>query len=422
MDEDVQVTEDDQIQFLESILSNLPEDNFVIEKSLVNKISNSLKFNSLMKINVPGNDLSHRFDDNGVIKLAEGLVAAAIILDEIALPFHNISGKKHSILILNKKITIKILVFFNIDTGLEELLRLLHQSQVVENGYAKRALTTLNVEGNNIEGNLLINSILMSPYDSPLKTFNLSSNALSSKGQIAIADILQCNRTLSHLSINACGFTLPNIIAITASLYENPSLETLFIDRPLVNNYKQHEHLDHMSRLLEQHRTLRSLSLKQHLAVDHDITLLANALYHPQNRLIHMNLECNSIGVAGAEALASNIVYKGMTSLKFLGLSYNCISDDGAIAFAFALKANTGLKVLTLKNNRIGPIGLTAIANALETASNIETLTLFGNSFSNDNGKQYQRLLQQRLKYTQVNLDIDIYVVDGQYQVAEVAL
>jgi Ran GTPase-activating protein (RanGAP) involved in mRNA processing and transport len=114
------------------------------------------------------------------------------------------------------------------------------------------------------------------------------------------------------------------------------------------------------------------------------------------------------------------MIHKGINSLQFLGLSYNFVSNDGAIALAEAIKQNTGLKVLTLRNNSIGPKGLHALADALESTINLESLTIFGNQFNNDNGIQFHRLIQHRLPYTRVFLDIDVYVVDGQYMVAEV--
>lgn len=87
------------------------------------------------------------------------------------------------------------------------------------------------------------------------------------------------------------------------------------------------------SKILESKRSLRALSMKYHVCMDHDARLIANTLYS-NHSLIHLNLECNMIGVAGAEALASNMIHKGVNSLQFLGLSYNFVSNDGAIALA----------------------------------------------------------------------------------------
>jgi hypothetical protein len=79
----------------------------------------------------------------------------------------------------------------------------------------------------------------------------------------------------------------------------------------------------------------------------------------------------------------------------------------------------SNLKVLTLKNNSIGPIGLAALAQALETSACLEELQVFGNEFNNDNGMQFHALLQHRLPYFNMRVDVRVYVVDGTYMVAE---
>lgn len=125
-------------------------------------------------------------------------------------------------------------------------------------------------------------------------------------------------------------------------------------------------------------------------------------------------------GVIGAEALASCLLKQQAQSLQYLGLSFNSVSDDGALALAEAIKgSNSNLRVLTLKNNRIGSVGLSAIAHALETSANLEQIVLFGNNFDNNNGMQFHDLLSYRLPYCNLHIDISVYIVDGKYMIAE---
>lgn len=122
----------------------------------------------------------------------------------------------------------------------------------------------------------------------------------------------------------------------------------------------------------------------------------------------------------GAEALASCILTQGMHSLEYLGLSYNSIKNDGAIALADVIRAGTNLRILTLKNNSIGSIGLAAISSALaDGKSNLERLALYGNDFDHNNGMQYMDLIQHRLQYTGLGMDIVVYEVDGVCMIAE---
>lgn len=286
-----------------------------------------------------------------------------------------------------------------------------------EQPFLFRQMNVLDLEGNDISGDGLLSTNLLSRFDCPLTYLNLSGNALSLKGQQAIAAIVQHNNILKHLAINSCSMELKGLLTLTSSLYENQTLETLLLDRPILTTTREGEVLEHMSKMLANNRSLSTLSFKHFDAVDKDIKLLSNAL-HTNNTLISLNLECNKIGAPGAEALASALLTKGLYSMQHLGLAYNFVADNGAIALAEAIRSNTGLKTLTLKNNSIGPVGLAALAQALESGSNIESLTIFGNDFDNANGLQFHNLIKHRLPYTQVSIDIDVYIVDGRYLIA----
>ena len=75
-----------------------------------------------------------------------------------------------------------------------------------------------------------------------------------------------------------------------------------------------------------------------------------------------------------------------------------------------------------MRSNGINAIGLKALGIALETNNSLEMLSLFGNDFSCDVGKQYQDLIGTRLNIIGVRVDIQIYFVDGVYEVAEKAI
>lgn len=77
------------------------------------------------------------------------------------------------------------------------------------------------------------------------------------------------------------------------------------------------------------------------------------------------------------------------------------------------------MKNLSLKNNKIGSLGLSAICEVLEVNNTLESVTIFGNSFDNVNGNQFHNLINCRIPYTGLFLDIDVYVVDGEFLIAE---
>ena len=75
-----------------------------------------------------------------------------------------------------------------------------------------------------------------------------------------------------------------------------------------------------------------------------------------------------------------------------------------------------------MRSNGINAIGLEALGIALETNNSLEKLSLFGNEFSCEVGKQYQDVISTRLNIIGVRVDIQVYVVDDVYEVAEKAL
>lgn len=173
----------------------------------------------------------------------------------------------------------------------------------------------------------------MSKYDCSLTSLNLSSNPISKKGQQTLAEMIANNRTLKHLSLNSCSFDIQTLISVCAYLYENQTLQTLLLDRPILTKTKENDIADHFHRILTRQTNLTSLSFKYHNINDKGACLFAEAL-NINHSLISLNLECNKIGVMGAEALASNLIIKQNRSLQFLGLSFNEINDNGAIALA----------------------------------------------------------------------------------------
>ena len=213
------------------------------------------------------------------------------------------------------------------------------------------------------------------------------------------------------------------------------------IDRPILPKYEPgEESSDHFSRVVGGAKSLRSLSLKYHNIGDGGARLIAYNL-NKATQLLSLNLECNKIGIAGAEALASYLIIQAReqdkagkpssaiggrrteptaVGLQHLLLSYNSIGNQGAIALAEALKVNQTLRTLTMKNSGVSDEGLMAIGRALEGNNTLQSLHLFGNNFNNnETGSLFHDLIQNRLPYVGLNLDIKTYVVDGQFMIAE---
>jgi len=348
-----------------------------------------------MKLAIKGSICGFRLNDNHVISLTEAIIRSNIQLIDISLSYHRIT-----------------------DIGFEEIARLL-QPGLYGDARNSHQLEGLDLEGNDITGDCFAATSLTTAYDCPLSYLNLTGNPLSTDGRNALADVVLVNKTLRQLAVNNCGFDLKSAIHLITNLHNNNSLQLLYFDRPMLLQYTKEDELsDHISRLLEQSKVLCDISLRYCNIQNHGAKLLADALIRNAT-LINLNLECNKIGISGAEVLASYLMVRSQNTVKSLGLSFNFIGDDGAIAIAEAIKCNTSLCHLSLKNNNIGPIGLKAIADALECNSTLESISIFGNNFNDDNGKQFHEFIRNVVPYTALYLDIDVYVVDGNYNIAE---
>ena len=71
-----------------------------------------------------------------------------------------------------------------------------------------------------------------------------------------------------------------------------------------------------------------------------------------------------------------------------------------------------------MKSNRIDA-ALVDIGHALSKNNTLEYLSLFHNDFDQDSGKIFHDLIKHRLPYVGLRLDVDVYIVDGQYITAE---
>lgn len=399
----------------------------VLSSAKIAALGRSLNMNNLMKVTIHGLDNGKggtKLTDSDIISFTESVLKAEIHLIDISFKNHWIT-----------------------DVGLEEIARLFKPQG------NNKTLEGLDLEANEIKGTCFHAINLTSKHGCPLVYFNISCNPINSDGRKAVANIILNNKILRQISINSIGFDLSSMILMLTNLGENNSLQLLSMDRPLTNSsVKCDEVADHLGRVLTTSQNLYDISMRYFNVLDHGAHQLAQSLIL-NDSLMSLNLECNNIGIRGAEALASYLILKngrnnGGNSLKSLGMAYNRIGDDGAIAFAEALLKNSSLETLTLRANGIGQPGLEAILTALERRTQqgngtLKSLTLFSNDFSDDNGKQLSRLLEiidgekkargeskrEESKGSGsgsgsgenviVQLDVIVDIVDGKYLIAE---
>jgi Ran GTPase-activating protein (RanGAP) involved in mRNA processing and transport len=345
-----------------------------------------------------------RLTDDQVGSFTHCIVKSNILLECLSLSYHHIT-----------------------DAGLGYICSaLMYAAPSSNDPQQSMRLEVLDLEGNLITAKGIPALRLHSNEDCPLLSLNLSYNKIDEEGGMIIAEALSVNRVLRQLLANNCGFTVNATIAIATSLSRlskngKSVLEELQIDRPNLARAIGEDCVDHFSRLCASPNSgLMALSLRHYGCGDLGAKLVAQSLSR-RDSMVSINLECNKIGVAGAEALASYLIAqakKGTNSVRSLRLSYNCIGTEGAIALAEALTQTNTLAELTLKNNQIGPPGLLALGEALFRNNTLQVLSVFGNDFETDSGKLFMSVLE-RAPYVGLSLDVLSYEVDGTFMVAE---
>eukprot|EP00607_Mallomonas_marina_P008097 CAMPEP_0182419984 /NCGR_PEP_ID=MMETSP1167-20130531/4444_1 /TAXON_ID=2988 /ORGANISM="Mallomonas Sp, Strain CCMP3275" /LENGTH=351 /DNA_ID=CAMNT_0024595307 /DNA_START=154 /DNA_END=1209 /DNA_ORIENTATION=- len=280
-------------------------------------------------------------------------------------------------------------------------------------------LETLNIEGNDItDKNLYLLQDVLENSDTHscfLEELNLSCNPIGPHGGMSLAAAMERNTSIRHLFLANCEFNLRAVISIAVALSLHKYIQTLILDRPLLSTLED-EGSNHIARMLARQPSLLSLSLRFHQIGDNATRLLSQSLFQNET-LTSLNLEGNKICVGGANALARNLITD--MRLRELKLSSNILGDEGARAIAEALKTNTSLHRLTLKHNNIKVSGLNSLCTALDSNNTLQYITLWGNNFTHESGGMYYDLCRLRCPYTGLLIDIEVYIVDEVYMVAE---
>ena len=135
---------------------------------------------------------------------------------------------------------------------------------------------------------------------------------------------------------------------------------------------------------LQSNTSLTYLNLSYNQISDEGVRVLASALRtHPS--LKRLDLQGNQISDEGVKALANGL--RTNMKLEYLSLESNQIGDDGVKALARSLQANTILQSLILHSNQIGNEGVKALANALESNTSVEIVSLQSNLIGDEGGR-----------------------------------
>jgi Ran GTPase-activating protein (RanGAP) involved in mRNA processing and transport len=202
-------------------------------------------------------------------------------------------------------------------------------------------------------------------------SLDLHGSEISDPISVLLAGQLGFNSKLAlqHLNLTGCGITGTGVTAIALALSSNSTLKKLNLDENAFGNPGATAIADALS----ENSTLQELCLRDNSLGGACIESFANALRRQNATLQILNLGSNDLG-DDVDLLADALHHN--STLRDLDVSWNDISDAGAVALAGALMHNSGLLKLDIRDNPIELEGVRSIAKALRTNSMLNVLVL----------------------------------------------
>uniref|UniRef100_A0A2K5CAI1 Leucine rich repeat containing 34 n=1 Tax=Aotus nancymaae TaxID=37293 RepID=A0A2K5CAI1_AOTNA len=246
-----------------------------------------------------------------------------------------------------------------------------------------------------------------------LTYLNLMFNDIGPEGGELIAKALHKNQTLKYLRMTGNKIENTGGMFFAAMLQINSSLEKLDL-----GDSDLEESTVHVGRMLKENHCLVALHMCKHDMKNSGIQQLCDALYL-NSSLRYLDVSCNKITQDGMVYVAD--VLKSNTTLEVIDLSFNRIENAGANYLSEALTShNRSLKALSVVGNNIEGEGLVALSQSMKTNLTFSHIYIWGNKFDEATCVAYSHLIQMgRLKPD--NTDVEPFVVDGRVYLAEVS-
>lgn len=251
-----------------------------------------------------------------------------------------------------------------------------------------------------------------------IQLLDLNGNPLGEGSCDTLCNMLRGNQSIISLNLGNTEIGTMTLIQLAKVMWYNNTIKVLNLENPRTYD-KEETTTYHLAKMVRANRSLSELYLGKHNIGDRGAQLLAE--YLEDNATLRvLDVRCNKIGVAGAEAFAI-LLMRGGGVLATLNLSSNRICDQGGQALGVALRNSKHLLSLDISSNSIGDMGLVAIADALNANTTLQRLLIFGNHFGEQSSDALRELSETRFRYYDLEeKDFQSYVVDGRPYVAKV--
>ena len=253
--------------------------------------------------------------------------------------------------------------------------------------------------------------------DKAVALLDLNGNPLGEESCDTLCNMLRGNESIVSLNLGDTEIGTMTLIQLAKVMWYNNTVKVLNLENPRTYD-KEETTTYHLAKMVRANRSLAELYLGKHSIGDRGAQLLAE--YLEDNATLRvLDLRCNKVGVAGAEAFAI-LLMRGGGVLETLNLASNRICDQGGQALGVALRSSRHLLSLDISSNSIGDMGLVAIADALNANTTLQRLLIFGNNFGEQSSDALRELSETRFRYYDLEeKDFQSYVVDGRPHVAK---
>ncbi|XP_023288166.1 uncharacterized protein LOC105704107 [Orussus abietinus] len=254
-----------------------------------------------------------------------------------------------------------------------------------------------------------------------LKILRLNGNKIKAESAKQLALTLLRNPYLRHLDVAEIDQSTSSLVWFTTVMswnqdVYNETLKILNISRPNPAHMyfiDTSDFAEKIGAMLRYNRSLVELHLQKYGFSCHDIEVML--IDGTRNETLHLlDLSNNNIGDHGADVLSNWLAKK--PSLRGLFLGHNIITNYGARSLSFSLPFSK-IRILDISYNRITDTGAVDILNSLKKVYQMRHLQIFGNCLGHDTAQIVQRMLVSGV-LQQENLDVKPYKVDTKWYFA----
>lgn len=292
--------------------------------------------------------------------------------------------------------------------------------QLLRKYYTELHLTSIQLPNNSLTAAAAPALCRILDSAQTLKELDLRHNRLGAAGLKILVESLVFQKSTSL----GASLTMLNLIdnelkggdavaCIARILRSNQTIEMLYLGH---NRLGCHGMKD-FAHSLAVNESLRTLSLRGNHVKANGISALVKEGLIRNCCLRCLDLECNQVGVKGAQTLETYLSYDKV--LEELNLSSNSLGVDGAKAFTSVLTFNYTLRELRLSGNQIGNEGAEAISVGLVKNSSLQILHLDWNSLEDAAASSLSVALKANSSLVTLNLANNRIACEGIQELTE---